>query len=69
MRLSLVPLKSHRIEGLMPVKSVETESSPVGAVWKFGEGIASTQESSSSSSQVSMVKITGSAASCLHIAL
>ncbi|GFV44479.1 hypothetical protein TNCV_4737331 [Trichonephila clavipes] len=34
----LVPLKTHRVERLMHVKSVESQSSSVGVIWKFQLG-------------------------------
>ncbi|GFW33117.1 transposable element Tcb2 transposase [Trichonephila clavipes] len=35
---ALVPLQPRRIEGLIRVKSVDTQCSPVGLVWYFEEG-------------------------------
>ncbi|GFX33515.1 hypothetical protein TNCV_1931821 [Trichonephila clavipes] len=37
--LSLVPLKTRIVDGLMHVKSVESQSPPVGMPGKFGEGV------------------------------
>ncbi|GFS47924.1 hypothetical protein TNCV_3598951 [Trichonephila clavipes] len=34
----LVPQKADRVEGLMHVKCVKAQSSPVGVLWKFREG-------------------------------
>ncbi|GFV24926.1 hypothetical protein TNCV_883921 [Trichonephila clavipes] len=36
MHFSQVSLKTSRVEGLMRVKSVETQSLSVGELWKFG---------------------------------
>ncbi|GFW10204.1 hypothetical protein TNCV_1849211 [Trichonephila clavipes] len=41
MSSSPVPLKSRHVKGLIHVKFVEAVSLPVAVVWKFGDGIAS----------------------------
>ncbi|GFT31175.1 HTH_48 domain-containing protein [Trichonephila clavipes] len=40
----LMPLKTHRVDGLMHVKSVEALSPPVGVVWTLGEEDAAEEE-------------------------
>ncbi|GFX95367.1 hypothetical protein TNCV_3684191 [Trichonephila clavipes] len=37
---ALVALKTQHIEGLVPMKSVEAQSPPIGVVWKLGEASA-----------------------------